>query len=225
MKLLHGIIRQLNQLLCQILLIFKKVNVMKKFISKFSINHSDIDSNETAQRTDSKGNINLKTEDKIESNRSDVPARKVEYSSSADKNGNGFVGSVFAEGLIIHGSVSSNSNIKILGSVEGNVSAEGDIILCGKVSGDIHGVNVILTNAEVKGNIVANTCIVQNKNSVVTGNITTSQLDVSGVVNGDLKISESIAIRSTAEITGNIETKLISVSEGAVINSQINVNK
>ena len=89
-----------------------------------------------------------------------------------------------------------------LTSLTGEMSSEGDIRVDGKVSGKL----------TAKGKIVA------GEGAVINGILACSNIDCWGTIEGDIYVSELLALKSTAVITGHIYTRKLQVEIGAQIN-------
>lgn len=68
----------------------------------------------------------------------------------------------------------------------------------------------------LRGNIESKAKIIVGRTGVVDGNIKCANVEVEGTVRAEsLVVTELIALKSTANITGNIETTKISIEPGA----------
>lgn len=97
----------------------------------------------------------------------------------------------------------TNINSLTFGSkIEGNISADSDFRIDGQVIGNINcsGKLVIGTHGQIKGDLIC------------------SSAEIIGMVEGNLKISETITLRSTAVIKGDVFTKNLVVEPGATFN-------
>lgn len=98
-----------------------------------------------------------------------------------------------------------NSAINVIGEgtrILGHISSNGDLRIDGAVEGDVltSGKCVLGTTGTVKGNIDA-------KNA-----------DISGKVDGDIKIKELLLVKSTGKVNGDIKTAKIVVENGGEFN-------
>jgi len=57
----------------------------------------------------------------------------------------------------------------------------------------------------------------------ILGNITSRTSNINGKVTGDIISTEAAQIKSSAEISGNIRTKSISIEPGCIINGMIRI--
>lgn len=95
----------------------------------------------------------------------------------------------------------------IIGSgvkLEGNFIAEGNVIIRGQIKGSI----------ETKDDLRI------EEGALVEADSRARNIFLAGEVKGNLKAEEKISFSSTARLSGNIECKILSVEEGAIINGQ-----
>ncbi len=101
----------------------------------------------------------------------------------------------------------TNETETIIGSsvrVEGNFKSEGNISIDGIVQGSLKTNNdlKIGPSAKIKAEVEAN------------------NLFLAGEIKGNIKVKEKTQLKNTAKILGNLETKILSVEEGAIINGK-----
>ncbi len=84
--------------------------------------------------------------------------------------------------------------------IEGNIKTSGDIRMDGKLIGNIN----------IKGRLVV------GPTGVIEGDILCRNAEIHGTVKGKITISEVIALKENAKITGEIITNKISIEPGAV---------
>lgn len=104
---------------------------------------------------------------------------KEEYSSPTMSQG----ANTLAQGTVIKGNVTSQTDFKVEGMVEGKIECQGRVTIGpnGKVIGDI-----ICANADIYGN-----------------------------VGGNLKISDTLSLRSSANVKGDVSTKVLVIEPNA----------
>lgn len=88
--------------------------------------------------------------------------------------------------------------------VEGNFSGEGNVIVEGVLNGTLK------TNHNLK----------VGKNARVKADIEAANAFMAGEVKGNIKIQEKTILTSSAKIIGNLETKILVVEEGAILNGK-----
>lgn len=87
-------------------------------------------------------------------------------------------------------------------SVKGNMMTETDFRLDGKIDGDVN----------CSGKIVV------GPKGCVTGNIVSSNAEILGLVEGSIRVSEKLVLKSTAVVQGDIFTKLLEIEPNARFN-------
>ena len=86
----------------------------------------------------------------------------------------------------------------------GDLNIKGEVRVEGIIIGPVNADSVVLgQEAAVKGDITAKTIIVE------------------GTVEGNLKAKETVEIRSTGKVLGEIFTNKISIMEGGVVNGKV----
>jgi cytoskeletal protein CcmA (bactofilin family) len=84
--------------------------------------------------------------------------------------------------------------------ITGNLNTESDIRIDGEVQGDLHCSNKIIVGTT--GSIL--------------GKINCINADIMGKVEGIINASEKVSLTSTADLKGDIITKIISIEPGAI---------
>ena len=92
-------------------------------------------------------------------------------------------------------------------SIEGEIISEWNIRIDGKVKGTV----------STKGRLVI------GPEGNIEGNITCSNADVEGVLEGTIKVSELLTLKSTAKLQGDIITAKLSIEPGAVFGGTCNM--
>lgn len=101
-------------------------------------------------------------------------------------------------------------NVFALGTkIVGNIVSDGDIRVDGEIEGEI----------KTSGRVVL------GKSSLVEGTITCPNAEILGKFTGKLFISETLSIRDTAIVSGEITTKKLAIDVNAVFNGTCNMNQ
>ena len=93
-------------------------------------------------------------------------------------------------------------SVNIIGAgtfIEGDIKSEGDI----RIDGTLHGSLI------TKGKLVL------GSTGLVEGEITCQNADISGSINGKIKVTELLSLKSTSKLTGDITTSKLSIEPGA----------
>ena len=81
--------------------------------------------------------------------------------------------------------------------------------------GSISANGLIRIDGQLVGEIVTKGDVVIGEGAKVLAEIKARNLTVAGSLNGNVQIQERLEIRGTGVLTGNINTKLLSIDEGA----------
>lgn len=85
-----------------------------------------------------------------------------------------------------------------------------------KIVGDITSAGDVRIDGHLLGNIVIAGKFVLGANGVVEGNITSVHADLSGEVKGTVNVSDTLSLKSTAKINGDIITARLVIEPGAL---------
>lgn len=102
------------------------------------------------------------------------------------------------------------SSVNLIG---GGTKIVGDITSAGDVRIDGH----LLGNIEIAGKFVL------GATGVVEGNITSVNADLSGEVKGTVNVSDTLSLKSTAKINGDIVTAKLMIEPGALFTGTCNM--
>ena len=94
-----------------------------------------------------------------------------------------------------------------------------------KIVGNITSDGDIRVDGEIEGEIVTTGRVVLGKSSVVNGIITCPNAEILGEFNGKLTISETLSIRDTANVTGEVTTKKLAIDVNAMFNGTCTMNQ
>lgn len=110
---------------------------------------------------------------------------------------------------------------------ENNYSKEAETIIGPqiKVKGNFHGNGNIVIEGEVEGDIKTTNFLLIGNKAIIKANIEAKDAKICGEVTGNLKIQGYLELTSSAKIIGDVETGLISVEKGGVINGYCHMLK
>ncbi|MFH1236605.1 MAG: polymer-forming cytoskeletal protein [Parcubacteria group bacterium] len=89
--------------------------------------------------------------------------------------------------------------------VEGNFSGDGNVIVDGSLQGTLKTRHNLRVGKEAK----------------IKADIQVANLTVSGEIRGNVKVSERTELSASAKVIGNLETKILSVEPGAVLQGKV----
>jgi cytoskeletal protein CcmA (bactofilin family) len=103
-------------------------------------------------------------------------------------------------------------------TVTGNGTSFNTISKGCKITGQITADSDVRIDGQVEGEIVCKGKIVLGAEGQITGPITCANAEILGSTKGDMKVSDTLTLRSTAKINGNIRTKVLVVEPNAIFN-------
>jgi cytoskeletal protein CcmA (bactofilin family) len=92
-----------------------------------------------------------------------------------------------------------------------------------KITGDITSAGDVRIDGHLAGNIVIAGKFVLGPNGMVEGNITSANADLSGEVKGKVNVSETLSLKATARINGDIITGKLAIEPGALFTGTCNM--
>lgn len=93
-----------------------------------------------------------------------------------------------------------------------------------KITGDIKVLGNIRIEGSVDGTIHSIGRVVVGEFSVIKGDISTVEAEISGKIEGKVICSEILFLKKTAVISGDITTKKLVVENGAIFNGKCHMN-
>jgi cytoskeletal protein CcmA (bactofilin family) len=91
-----------------------------------------------------------------------------------------------------------------------------------EIEGDITSDEDITVQGKVKGNIIVSTTLTIGKSGKVQADIKASIVRIIGEAWGNIIASDKVEILSQGRYTGNIQSQKLVVSDGAILNGNIN---
>jgi cytoskeletal protein CcmA (bactofilin family) len=86
-----------------------------------------------------------------------------------------------------------------------------------KITGFVESAGTILIEGTIIGNLHGNKVILGEK-SYVKGDISANNISIAGKIEGQLKGRDSIEVKATGHISGDMVTKHLSMMKGAIFN-------
>ena len=130
---------------------------------------------------------------------------------------------VLAAGSVFEGTLRAKGSVDLACQFKGNIFAEGDVVMRTSLEGNVQGKCVELIACSVQGDIQAAEQLRVQHGSIIKGNIATRDLVCSGKVNGDVTAAGHVTLESTAQLTGNLTARTLSIEEGASIEGNVKV--
>ena len=124
---------------------------------------------------------------------------------------------VICKGTTVKGSIYAEGSVQVEGTVEGDITAAGELIISGNVTGNIEGLVISVNRSTVRGNIKSFNGLFISEESVVIGDIESTDADIAGAVKGKIDVNGPVTLRSEAKVLGDIDCKSVQINNGAVI--------
>jgi cytoskeletal protein CcmA (bactofilin family) len=86
------------------------------------------------------------------------------------------------------------------------------------INGDLLSDGDLRIDGNINGKVVSKSKIAMGATSIINGDLKARSADISGKVDGDLFIDETLFLRSSARINGNITTSKLVIESGAEFN-------
>lgn len=88
-----------------------------------------------------------------------------------------------------------------------------------KLKGDISSTGFFRIDGIVEGNVKTPSKVVLGKTGVIIGTLTCENADIEGKFKGNLQVSGTLSLRSTAVIEGDVTVGKLAVEPGATMNA------
>jgi len=92
------------------------------------------------------------------------------------------------------------------------------------ITGDIISNGDIRIDGILKGNLNTKGKVVVGNEGVINGEIECKNADISGKVEGKVKVSELLSLSKSAKITGEITTNRLAIEPGAIFSGTCNMS-
>jgi cytoskeletal protein CcmA (bactofilin family) len=86
------------------------------------------------------------------------------------------------------------------------------------IKGDMFSPGDIRIDGTIQGNVESKSKVVVGNSGVIKGRITSMNADISGMVSGEIHVGETLSLKATSNIEGDISTDKLIVESGASFN-------
>lgn len=125
--------------------------------------------------------------------------------------------SFIPSGMKISGDIISGGDLCVEGQVYGDVMIDGTLELRGIVKGKrIKVGRVELDSGIIESDIECDDYISVGQDVTILGNVSATNADIDGAINGDVVVADKVNIGNTAVIKGAVKAGEVSVELGAV---------
>jgi len=94
-----------------------------------------------------------------------------------------------------------------------------------RIVGQIFADTDFRIDGEVEGTINCNGKVVIGQKGFLKGSISCVSAEIIGIVDGDIVVSETLSLRATAIITGDVKTKVLVVEPNAIFNGSCSMRE
>lgn len=123
---------------------------------------------------------------------------------------------------VIRGNIVADSDIEISGEVIGDITAEGLVkVLGGKVTGNIKALKILIKNSQIHGCLASKDFIDIVDGSEIIGDIVGGDIVIDSKCQGDILAKERLKLLQNANINGDLQTKIIKIDEGAIVEGRL----
>ncbi|MDB5109100.1 MAG: polymer-forming cytoskeletal family protein [Mucilaginibacter sp.] len=92
------------------------------------------------------------------------------------------------------------------------------------IDGNLKGSSFVRIDGYINGDVTIDEGLILGEKGIIHGLVTTKEIVVYGTINGNLNV-ESLEIKSTGKISGEIKTHSLSVEAGAIYNGNLLMTK
>ena len=98
---------------------------------------------------------------------------------------------------------------------EDNKSTINTIGLGTVINGDIHSKGDVRVDGVLKGSVVTKGRVVLGPEGVIEGDVDCCSADISGTINAKITVSQTLSLKTSAKLNGDIVTNKLSIEPGA----------
>ena len=132
---------------------------------------------------------------------------------------------VIPAGMVITGNITTESDIRILGSVVGDITCEGDILLYGTVEGNVSAQDITIQGGTMNGDVTVKADAKLEDESTLKGNLTAVNVYSNAKSQGQIIASGTVELKNQAYVNGDITAATFSVTSGAKIKGAVTINE
>lgn len=94
-----------------------------------------------------------------------------------------------------------------------------------KVEGDLISEGNLKVEGTVSGKVGTSRDLFVGQSAKIQADISSQNATIAGVVEGDIKVTDTLVLLETAKVLGNIYCQKFGVREGALFSGQVNMDK
>ena len=125
---------------------------------------------------------------------------------------------IISSETVLQGNVNGSNDLEVCGQIIGDITVEGMVkVLSGAVTGNIKATKIFIKDSIIDGNIDSDSMIDIICKSEIKGNIKGGDIVINGRCKGNIVASEHLKLLERAMIRGDLQTKLIRIEDGAIL--------
>ena len=125
---------------------------------------------------------------------------------------------IISSETVLQGNVNGSNDLEVCGQIIGDITVEGMVkVLSGDVTGNIKATKIFIKDSIIDGNIDSDSMIDIIGKSEIKGNIKGGDIVINGRCKGNIVASEHLKLLERAMIRGDLQTKLIRIEDGAIL--------
>ena len=125
---------------------------------------------------------------------------------------------IISSETVLQGNVNGSNDLEVCGQIIGDITVEGMVkVLSGAVTGNIKATKIFIKDSIIDGNIDSDSMIDIIGKSEIKGNIKGGDIVINCRCKGNIVASEHLKLLERAMIRGDLQTKLIRIEDGAIL--------
>ena len=125
---------------------------------------------------------------------------------------------IISSETVLQGNVNGSNDLEVCGQIIGDITVEVMVkVLSGAVTGNIKATKIFIKDSIIDGNIDSDSMIDIIGKSEIKGNIKGGDIVINGRCKGNIVASEHLKLLERAMIRGDLQTKLIRIEDGAIL--------
>ena len=147
--------------------------------------------------------------------------REATYGGASQETVHRARGTYFAEGTSIEGTIRCDSDVELCGDFKGDLIAKGKVTIHASTTSNVSASDLVLVDCTLTGDATVTGSVTIDGNSSINGNVKASNVVCSGIVRGNLRVTENITLTEKAQVYGDLSTDTLAISRGAKISGKI----
>ena len=130
---------------------------------------------------------------------------------------------VISNTMVVNGNMELETSLIVNGKILGDINCKDivEINFGSIIEGNIQAKSVKCSGSELKGNISVIETFEASNQTKVFGNVEAKRVEISGEVSGEIKASESIVLKKSAVVKGDLFCTSISIEAGAQLDGKV----